>query len=139
MPKNSKMMNLNNSLFKEPYHIINLSFTGIIVLVFVYSGIFSAQKCNYPIQSACINKSQNSCPSRGLSRSFSEIVRFNFNNALKYNKHGIKVFSFFFIQLFLRILASFLLFKKINKRPLIITDSILSVVLYIYCFNEIII
>jgi len=29
---------------KEPYHIINLCFAGIFLLIFIYSGIFSAEK-----------------------------------------------------------------------------------------------
>ena len=47
------MINIKRSLGSEPYHIINLSFAGIILLIFIYSGIFSAEKNNYPIKSAC--------------------------------------------------------------------------------------
>ncbi|MFP4025132.1 MAG: hypothetical protein ACLFVR_11470 [Thiohalospira sp.] len=125
---------------KHPYHIINLSFAGLFLLIFIYSGIFSAEKKNHPIQSACENITGEPCKSSGLSRSFSEIVRLKFHSAIQYNKYGLKIFSFFFIEFFLRIAASFIFYKKPKQKNLIIiTDSALSIALYIYCFWELII
>lgn len=126
------------SLSKEPYHIINLCFAGIILLIFMYSGIFSADKNNYPIKSACEIIKGEPCPSTGLSRSFSEIVRFKFNSAKEYNKYGLSVFAFFLIQFILRALISILIiFKKIRINKIVMFDSILSVCLYVYCFKGI--
>ena len=127
-------------LKSEPYHIINLSFAGIILMIFIYSGIFSAEKNNYPIKSACEILTGQPCSSTGLSRSFSEIVRFKFESARSYHPNGIKVFSFFLIQFFLRFLISGMLYYMNNKKTTIIAlDAIISVSLYIYCFWEIII
>ena len=120
---------------KEPYHTINLYFAGIFMLIFIYSGIFRAEKNNYPIKSACEIAVGKPCKSTGLSRSFSEIVRFKFDSAKSYNQYGIKVFLFFFTQFFLRFIVSLVLFKKIiNPNTLIITDTLFSVGLYLYCF-----
>lgn len=130
------MKNKFGSIFKEPYHIINLSFAGIIMLIFIYSGIFSAEKNNHPIKSACSHIEGHPCKSEGLSRSFSEIVRFKFESAKSYNKYGLSVFSFFFLQLFLRFTTTLLLHcKTIAQNRLVIIDSIISLSLYFYCFK----
>lgn len=124
---------------KEPYHIINLCFAGIIIMIFIYSGIFSAEKENYPIKSACKTITGEPCKSTGLSRSFSEIVRFKFESAKSYNKFGIKIFLFFLIQLFLRIITSISLrYKLLRQKQLVIADSIVSFGLYLFCFWEMI-
>lgn len=126
------------SLSKEPYHIINLCFAGIILLIFMYSGIFSADKNNYPIKSACEIIKGEPCPSTGLSRSFSEIVRFNFKSAKSYNEHSLNIFAFFLIQLVLRILVSILVYFKRNlTNHILFIDSLISISLYIYCFRGI--
>ena len=133
MKKN--LINNFGLVLKEPYSIINLSFAGVILLIFFYSGIFSADKNNHPIKSACANIEGQACKSEGLSRSFSEIVRLNFKSAKSYNKYGIRIFSFFLVQLFLRIAFSFLLHNKvIIRKNLIIMDTIVSILLYVYCF-----
>ena len=134
------MKNKFGSFFKEPYHIINLCFAGIIIMIFIYSGIFSAQKDNHPIKSTCEILTGQPCESTGLSRSFSEIVRFEFESALSYNKYGIRIFLFFLIQLFLRLLVSLSFYKKVLPTYLlVIIDSIIAVGLYLYCFWGIII
>jgi hypothetical protein len=129
------MSNKYDIFIKEPYHILNICFAGIIILIFIYSGIFSVEKNNHPIKSACATVEGHPCKSEGLSRSFSEIVRFRFESAKSYNKYGIQIFLFFLIQLFLRFTASFILYKKtIKQNVLIVFDSLISVSLYIYCF-----
>lgn len=129
------MKNKIGFLLKEPYHIINLCFAGIVIMILIYSGIFSAERNNYPIKSACEMITKKPCKSTGLSRSFSEIARFKFESAKSYNKYGIRIFLFFFIQLFLRFIASIFLHHKIfPKNKIIILDSIISASLYIYCF-----
>ena len=129
------MNNKYGSFLKEPYHIINLLFAGIIILIFIYSGIFSAEKENHPIKSACKTITGEPCKSTGLSRSFSEIVRFKFESAKSYNKYGVKIFLFFLIQLFLRFTVStFLYYKVYKQKPLVGFDSVVSVSLYLFCF-----
>lgn len=120
---------------KHPYHIINLTFAGIFLLIFIYSGIFSAEKNNYPIKSACKTITGKPCKSTGLSRSFSEIVRLNFHQAKKYNQYGIKIFSFFLIELLMRFFISFLIYKKPTQiKSIIFFDAFFSATLYVYCF-----
>ena len=105
------------------------------MLVFIYSGIFSVEKNNHPIKSACEVMTGEPCASTGLSRSFSEIVRFKFESAKSYNKYGLRIFAFFLVQFFLRVLFSWLIYKiRIPKTPIIIFDSVFSTLLYIYCF-----
>jgi len=134
------MSNKYDIFITEPYHILNICFAGIIILIFIYSGIFSVEKNNHPIKSACTTIEGHPCKSEGLSRGFSEIVRFRFESAKSYNEHGIKIFCFFLIQFFLRFTISFILYKKaIKQNTLVIFDSILSIGLYIYCFWGIII
>jgi hypothetical protein len=36
-------------LRNEPYLIVNIFFTGVILLIFAYSGFFSPVKDNYPV------------------------------------------------------------------------------------------
>ena len=120
---------------KHPYHIINLTFAGIFLLIFIYSGIFSAEKNNYPIKSACKTITGKPCKSTGLSRSFSEIVRFNFQRAKNHNKYGIKIFCFFLIEFLLRFFISFLIDKRPTQiKSIIFFDAFFSIILYIYCF-----
>ena len=127
------------NILSEPYTKINFIFTGIILLVFIYSGIFSANGIKHPIESACIQKDNKKCVSTGLSRSFSEIVRLNFDKAKKYNINGILVFLFFFIQFFLRILFSFFYIKKIfSEKSIIFIDVIVSIILFSLTFKNLI-
>ena len=123
----------------EPYNKINFIFAGIILLIFIYSGIFSTNGIKHPIKSACIETYRKPCVSTGLSRSFSEIVRLNFRKASEYNKNGISVFLFFFIQFFLRIIISFIYTKNIiSKKSLIFIDICISIILFIFTFRNLI-
>ncbi len=124
-------MILQNNIFVKNYKIINLLFAGIFGMVFLYSGIFSAQKNNHPIPSACIVKP---CASTGLSRGFSEIMRLNFNSAQKYNKNSIPIFIFFLFQLILRLILAKILNKR-NIKTILFSDIAFSVLLYIYSFS----
>lgn len=118
-------------LFVKNYKLINLLFAGIFGMVFLYSGIFSAQKNNYPIHSACIVKP---CASTGLSRGFSEIVRLNFKSAKIYNINSVTIFLFFLIQFILRI-SIILILNRIDAKKILFTDIAFSLLLYLYCFN----
>ena len=123
-----------SSLFQFPYPKINLIFAGIIVCVFIYSGIFSPEKANHPIPSGYTFLTGKATKSTGLSRAFSAIMQLEFNKALKYNEESLKVFSFFITQLFLRFLFT-LIYARWRKSRVITVDIILSVLLFIYCFE----
>lgn len=117
------------------YILINYIFAGIIGLIFVYSGIFSAQECNYPIHSLCITQD---CPSAGLSRAFSEIVRLRLSSALAYNSYSLFVFSFFLIQFIQRFFVVFLLKRKFNLERILLIDLSFSITLFISTFWNVI-
>jgi hypothetical protein len=119
----------------EPYLILNIFFAGVIILMIVYSGIFSPDQNNYPV--VCIHEkiTGSPCFSCGLSHSFSLIVRGRIGEAYEWNIYGMRVFLFFMSQLFLRIGFSlyYLKFTKTRKQ-LIIIDSIGSGVLFLLAF-----
>ncbi len=101
----------------------------------IYSGIFSAEN-PHPIHSAY----KTTVISTGLSRAFSEIVRFNFNAALSYNPYSLKLSTFFAIQGLMRIIFSILLFRNMFSKNLILfTDILLSVLLFLWSFGHFII
>ncbi len=126
--------------FTHPYSIINLCMITILLLLFVYSGIFSPEKNNYPIQSACIALPDGDCISTGMSRAFSAIVRLHFREAIQYNPYSIRVFTFFFLQFLFRI-STFVIFvrKTISLKILILTDVIVSLIIYVILFQHFII
>lgn len=101
----------------------------------IYSGIFSEQN-QHPIKSAHTEK----VISTGLSRAFSEIVRFNFDRATELNSYSIKLFLFFFIQGILRLFFSLLMFRNMfSKKHLVKLDILLSVFLFLWSFGPFII
>ena len=119
----------------KPYFQINLIFAGILMTVFIYSGIFSAGSDNYPVPSFYTKLTGKTSVSSGLSRSFSEIIRGKFQSAKVYNPYGIGIFSFFLLQLFLRIFILGFYPKLLKYESVVIlTDSILSVLLFLLLF-----
>lgn len=121
----------------RPYFVFNVSFAGIILLIFLYSCIFSAQKDNHPIPSYYETLSGKTSPTSGISRSFSEILRGNFQEAREWNINGIPVFLFFLIQFFMRFLVSWFLFRTgVKLRSLVLADSIISVLLFLWSYKN---
>jgi len=119
----------------RPYLAINLVFTVFLVFFFGYSLIFSSHADNHPIPSFYTEITGEETISSGLSRSFSDIIRGNFKSANEYNIYGIRVFLFFFIQFFLRFLFSFFyIYVAAARRYIVISDSIISIVLFVTCF-----
>ena len=94
------------------YKRVNLILLGIYILVIVYSAVFSYKNSNYPIPSFHDSISSEPNLSSGLSRSFSAIVRLQFDIAHQFNRYGLLVFLFFIEQISLRILLSLLLIRK---------------------------
>ncbi len=119
----------------HPYVIINLIFSVLILSIFLYSLLFSAEKSNYPVHSNYTSITGKPIISNGLSRSFSEIVRLKFDMAKEYNPYGIQIFSFFLSQLLLRIISTGMVIvtSRLNKIVLI-ADIILSSGLFIILF-----
>ena len=123
----------------HPYIVLNLCFIGVILLIFLYSGIFSVQKDNHPIPSYYEVFTGKISPASGLSRSFSEIIRGDFTEARKWNENGIPLFIFFFVQFFIRILTTILIVKRVVRLTILVwTDAIFSVILFLYCYQNLI-
>ena len=109
--KNNLFAQLSERFKSEPYLVINLIFAGIILLVFIYSGLFSPEKENYPV--VCIHEKLTGepCASCGLSHSFSLIIRGKISEAYEWNIYGPRIFIFFAAQLLMRILFSIFYIK----------------------------
>ena len=124
-------------IWDKPYNKINLIFAGIIVMIFVYSGIFSAEKSNHPVQCVHERLTGEPCPTCGLSNSFSEIIRLNFENAREWNQNGIPIFLFFLIQFLLRIGITIIYQNEIfSIKKILYFDISFSIVLFIVCFRR---
>ncbi|MFP4555843.1 MAG: hypothetical protein ACLFNU_03135 [Bacteroidales bacterium] len=115
------------------YIAINLAFIIIILLIFAYS--FSYRNSNHLIPALLTEKTGIIPPSKGLSASFSEIVRGNFNEALTINLHSMRIFAFFAIQFILRgAIAGFIYAKHLNIKKTLVADITISLALFIWCF-----
>lgn len=120
------------------YQIVNSILAAFILLMFTYSAVFSPQKSNHPIPSSHTLLSGEKTSSTGLSRAFSSIVRFQFRQAREYNPYSLQIFSFFFIQLALRLFINFSynsLQLKIGIKRTVIIDSIISGILFLVLFE----
>jgi hypothetical protein len=118
------------------YLWINGIFIGIIIAIVVYSAVFNAESNCYPVKSGSDLLGSGITAGKGLSRSFSEIVRLHFDKAKQYNVYGLRLFAFFALQLLMRFTALGLVLSCNLKRPqnLIFTDMVLSVLLFTIFF-----
>jgi len=135
---NTKRIAIQDLLMnKRCYHIINLAFGSIILGILFYSIIFRGS--NHPIPALLTQITGIIPPSKGLSASFSELVRGNFEAAVLLNPNGLKIFSFFIIQLFTRTLVSIALEGEwVRFSRIIILDSLYSIMLFGICFAPLI-
>lgn len=122
---------------KEPYIIVNIILAGVILLIMIYSAVFSPEKDDYPV--VCIHEkiTGEPCVSCGLSHSFSLILRGRLSEAYQWNVYGLRVFLFFFLQLIMRIVFSLFYINFIDTRKqLIIMDIIGSTLLFLLSFRQ---
>ncbi|WP_366047128.1 DUF2752 domain-containing protein [Flavobacterium sp.] len=105
--------------------------------MFVFFYCFFLPYLNFGLRSSCDGLPLIYCKSRGLTRAFSQILRFHFREAIVYNPFSIKIFSFFLFQLvarfFINCIISFPIFKKV-----LIFDISLSVISFLFCFYNLI-
>jgi len=119
------------------YHIINICFASIILGILFYSFIFRGD--NHPIPALFTKLTGIIPPSKGLSASFSELVRGNFETALILNPYSIRIFSFFIIQLFTRAFISLAVADNWMKTSrIILIDAFYSTTLFAFCFAPLI-
>jgi hypothetical protein len=133
--RNNSVSDLKGRFRSEPYLLINLILTGVILLVFAYSGFFSPVKDNYPV--VCIHEKLTGepCVSCGLSHSFSLIVRGRISEAYDWNIYGLRVFIFFAAQLLMRIVFSIFYIKYPDTNKQLITYDIgISLMLFLVSF-----
>jgi hypothetical protein len=133
--KNSTLKNIKDRIRNEPYIIINIFFSGVILLIIAYSGFFSPDRDNYPV--TCLHEilTGEPCSSCGLSHSFSLIVRGRINEAYQWNIYGMRVFLFFTSQLILRVAFSiFYLRFPDTRKQLITVDCIGSGLIFLISF-----
>jgi len=132
----SNLFSFDRPLFRsEPYLIINIILTGVVILVFAYSGFFSPIKDNYPV--VCIHEKLTGepCVSCGLSHSFSLILRGRISEAYEWNAYGLRVFIFFAGQLLMRIVFSLFYIKNPGSgKYLIVYDSVVSAMFFLVTF-----
>ena len=107
------------------YRLLNITLTGVIGLIFLYSGFFVstdlAITCSYKAQFGV------ECVSCGFSRDFAAFTHLDFSD--KINPYSAGLFLFFFIQFIGRIVV--LLLKPNKEEQVIRWDVWLSVVLFV--------
>ena len=133
--KSNSLKNLLQIIKGEPYHIINLFFVIILLLVFVYSGIFSPEKNDYPV--VCIHEKLTGqpCFSCGLSHSFSLVLRGKISEVNQWNPYGFRVFLFFIAQFIFRVDFFRLSIKYPDiRKQLIIYDCVASLLVFSISF-----
>jgi len=95
----------------RPYLIINWTFAVIFGGIVVYSALFDPERGNQPLPSAYQLMTGEETISTGLSRSFSALVRFRFDEAREFNPYGPRIFLYFAVELLLRIAILFILLR----------------------------
>ena len=121
--------------FKEPYLIFNIALAGVIMLIMIYSGIFSPDKNDYPV--VCIHEKLTGepCVSCGLSHSFSLILRGRIDEAYQWNQNGMRIFIFFAAQFLMRsVFSGAYLNHPDSRKQLIYYDIIGSSLLFLTAF-----
>ncbi|WP_422854089.1 DUF2752 domain-containing protein [Flavobacterium ginsengisoli] len=119
----------------DSYKKINVILAFLIMFVFFYC--FFLPYLNFGLQSSCEGLPLAYCKSRGLTRAFSQILRFHFQEAIAYNPFSIKIFCFFFFQLTARFLINWIISFSIFKKVLIFDVSI-SAISFLFCFYNLI-
>jgi hypothetical protein len=125
--------------FHHPYILINLILAGILAGVIGYSALFSPEGDKYLVRCTHQLLSGNSCPTCGLSHSFSAMVRFNFEEARQLSPFGPRIFIFVSGQLLLRIIFSVVWLRVTVMRELLIwTDAALALIFFAWAFAPLI-
>lgn len=120
---------------RDPYLLINIIFAGVILLILLYSGIFSPEKDNYPVTCVHEKLTGEPCISCGLSHSFSLIVRGRIGEAYQWNAFGMRVFLFFISQLLMRVVFLLISLRHPDiRKQLIIYDCVVSGIIFLISF-----
>lgn len=128
-------MEIKSSYEIDSYKKINMIF--IIMIMFIFFYCFIMPFLNFGFHSSCEGMPLNYCKSRGLTRAFSQILRFNFEEAITYNIYSIKIFAFFLIQLMARFFINVII-RVSNLRIVVIFDVFFSIILFIFSFYNLV-
>jgi hypothetical protein len=124
---------------KEAY----LLFNYILVIIIGFSLIILITiPTNKSIQCSYKSKRSITCPSCGFTRDFKTIIRVGYKKDQMINRNSISIFSFFSIQLLLRIaLAVFINSFKTQKnlKTILSIDFLISVFVFTILFHQLII
>lgn len=120
----------------DSYKRINMIF--IIMIMFIFFYCYLSSFLNFGIGSLCKGMPLSYCKSRGLTRAFSQILNLNFKEALAYNPYSLKIFSFFLIQLMVRLLINKML-RFSNFKLVLAFDIVFSITFFIYSFYNLVI
>lgn len=86
------------------YTIINYLIAGLIGLIFLYVYCYPwLNPMGLTIPSGCHDLPLAFCKSRGLTRGFAQMIRFNYEDAIAFNPYCWRIFSFFLFQFIARI------------------------------------
>ncbi len=121
-------------IYSSEYKLVNRLFLIVVGSIFIYSILFDPEKMNYPIHSLC-NKYDipvKKCKSKGLSRSFSYLVRLKIDKARNLNKYSVKLFLFFLLQLVFRLFVE-IFYNSLGKK-IWLYDIIFSLIGFVYAF-----
>lgn len=121
------------SFLDNPYLTVNGLFLVFIIAVMLYSRWLYDIPEEMRIKSNCQSKVFEDCKSYGLSRGFHHITHFRYDKALELNPYAIRIFLFFLVQFFLRIIISIFLFWKPGKY-IVYGDAVLSGLHFMYAF-----
>jgi len=122
---------------RKSYLVINAILASLIILIFLYSAFFKPGDDQYPVK--CIHEqlTGQSCPSCGLSRSFSSIIQGDLKTAEEYNVYGMRIFLFFLFHLVMRFSnIVYLLRKPGNIKNLVIIDTGIAILSFILAFRQ---
>jgi hypothetical protein len=119
----------------DSYKKINMIFIVIIMIIFFYCFIIPFLNFGFP--SSCEGMPLSYCKSRGLTRAFSQILRFHFKEAIAFNSYSIKIFLFFLIQLIARFSINKVL-NSSNLKRILSLDIFLSILFFIFSFYNLV-
>jgi hypothetical protein len=123
---------------RKSYLLINAIFIALIAVIFLYC--FFSSSISTPI--TCIHHKYSGidCPSCGLTRSITALLKGDPDTSLQMNKYGWQIFLFFLIQLLGRVVLSWwVIITKKSLKNIYKADWILSLSLFIACFYPFII
>ncbi len=119
----------------DSYKKINMIFIVIIMFIFFYS--FMLPYLSFGFRSSCEGMPLSYCKSRGLTRAFSQILRFNFSQAIVLNPYSIKVLLFFLIQLIARFSINKIV-RLSNFKKVVTVDICCSGLFFIFSFYNLV-